>query len=148
MPSQIGNGGNVVDVAANYLKTKPNTRFATRHLQFFDIQVNGCHTNPYLSNSLYSRAVRGVQVAGEVYAVGEPVADHFIVVLAADTTADPRSNSFDGDSTSGGAGYNAQAQTLQQAIGSICQDVNYIRLAGNGFDGGKTNYSDESQNDC
>jgi hypothetical protein len=148
MPSQIGNIGNVVDVTANYLVTKPNTRFATRHLQFFDIRVDGCHVNPYESDSLYSRAVRGVQVAGEIYAVGEPATDHFIVVLASDTTADPHNNNFDGNSNNGGAGYNPQAQSLQDAIGTICQDVTALRLSGNGFDGGRTNYSDESQNDC
>ena len=148
MPSQIGNGGNVVDVAANYLRTKPSTRFTTRQLQFFEIQVNGCHTNPYVSNSLYSRAVRGIQVAAEIYAVGEPESNYFMVVVASDTTSDPHDNGFDGDSTSGGSGYNAMAQSLQSAIGSICQGVSPKALQGTGFTGGRLNYSDESQNDC
>jgi hypothetical protein len=150
MPSVIGtDSGSGINVAANYLKTKPSTRFATRQLAFFDVQVNGCATNPYDANSLYSRAVRGVQVAAEIYAVGEPASDHFIVVVATDTAADPHYNDEDGDSShSYGSGYNAMAQSLQSAIGAICQDVAPKHLHGAGFGGGRTFYSDESMNDC
>ena len=144
MPSVIGtDSGSGINVAANYLKTKPSTRFATRQLTFFDITVTGCATNPYDANSLYSRAVRGVQVAAEVYAVGAPSADHFMVVVASDTAADPHDNNFDGDGTT-----NAMAQTLQAAIGSICSGVTPKHLIGAGFDTGRLNYSDESQDDC
>jgi hypothetical protein len=143
MPSVIGqDSGTGVNVAANYLKTKPSTRFATRQLTFFDVQVNGCATNPYDSNSLYSRAVRGVQVAAEIYAVGEPASDHFMVVVASDTAADPHSNDYDGDGT-----MNEMAQSLQTAIGSICQGVSPKHLHGTGFASGRLNYSDESMND-
>ena len=142
MPSQINNPGNVHNISANYLKTKPSTRFATRQLTFFNVTVNGCHTDPYEPASLYSQAVRGVQVAAEIYAVGEPASDHFIVVVASDTAADPHSNDYDGD------GYNNDmAQNLQTAIGSICQGVQPKHLYGAGFASGRLNYSDESQND-
>jgi hypothetical protein len=149
MPSQLpqDGAGNVYDVTANYLVTKPSTRFTTRQLTFFDVRVDGCQTSPYVSNSLYSRAVRGIQVAAEIYTVGEPSSDHFMVVVASDTAADPHSNSFDGDSTEGGSGYNAMAQSLQTAIGSICQGVTPKFLLGSGFSTGRLNYSDESQND-
>jgi hypothetical protein len=147
MPSQINNPGNIgylegKDVSANYLKAKPSTRFATRQLQFYDIQVNGCQTDPYLSDSLYSRAVRGVQVAAEIYAVGMPDTDHFIVVVAQDTAVDLHSNNEDGDGDN-----NPMAQNLQNAIGSICQGVTPKYLNGNGFNNGHAYYSDESQND-
>lgn len=143
MPSVIGPDSNTgINVAANYLKTKPSTRFATRQLTFFDVTVNGCHTNPYLSNSLYSRAVRGVQVAAEIYAVGEPSSDHFMVVVASDTAADPHDNDFDGVGTN-----NDMANTLAQSIGSICQGVSPKHLYGSGFATGRLNYSDESQNE-
>lgn len=147
MPSQINNPGNIgygtdKDIAANYLKTKPSTRFATRQLTFFDVQVNGCASNPYLSNSLYSKAVRGVQVAAEVYAVGEPNSDHFMVVVASDTANDPHVNDEDGDGT-----VNEMAQTLQAAIGTICQGVTAKHLHGAGFATGRLYYSDESLND-
>jgi hypothetical protein len=143
MPSVIGpDSGTGINVAANYLKTKPSTRFATRQLTFFDVQVNGCATSPYDSNSLYSRAVRGVQVAAEIYAVGEPASDHFMVVVASDTAADYHDNNFDGVGDN-----NEMAQSLQSAIGSICQGVTPKHLHGTGFASGRLNYSDESQND-
>ena len=142
MPSQINQGGNVVNVTANYLKIKPSTRFATRQLTFFDVQVNGCATNPYDPNSVYSQAVRGVQVAAEIYAVGEPASDHFIVVVAADTAADPHMNDEDGVGT-----LNTMAQSFQDAIGSICQGVYPKHLHGAGFGPGRLYYSDESMND-
>jgi hypothetical protein len=147
MPSQINNPGNVgyeegITVSANYLKTKPNTRFSTRQLTFFDVQVNGCQDSPYDTDSLYSQAVRGVQVAAEVYVVGEPASDHFMVVVASDTATDPHENDYDGDGT-----VNNMAQSLQTAIGAICQGVTPKHLYGAGFASGRLNYSDESQND-
>ena len=87
MPSQIGNDGNVVDVTANYLKTKPSTRFATRQLAFMDIQVSGIQNNYEDSNSLFTQVVRGVQLVAEVYAVGTPHSNHLVVIVAADTNA-------------------------------------------------------------
>jgi hypothetical protein len=147
MPSVIGDAGynGLGGPASNYLKAKPSTRFATRQLQFYDVQVNGCQTNPYLANSLYSKAIRGVQVAAEIYAVGEPSSDHFMVVVASDTTVDPVNDSMDeaGDGTT-----NGMAQSLQTAIGSICQGVTPRHLHGAGFANGRPYYSDESRNDC
>jgi hypothetical protein len=143
MPSQINNMNNVVNVTANYLRTKPNTRFATRQLTFFDVQVTGCATNPYEPASLYSQAVRGVQVAAEIYAVGEPASDHFMVVVASDTAADPHNNDEDGNGT-----LNTMAQSLQDAIGSICQGVTPKHLHGAGFASGRLYYSDESMTDA
>ena len=143
MPSVIGPDSNTgINVAANYLKTKPSTRFATRQLTFFDVQVTGCATNPYEPNSVYSQAVRGVQVAAEIYAVGEPDSDHFMVVVASDTAADPHNNDYDGQGDN-----NEMANTLQASIGSICQGVTPRHLHGAGFANGRLNYSDESQND-
>jgi hypothetical protein len=142
MPSQINNPGNVHNISANYLKTKPSTRFATRQLTFFDVRVDGCHTDPYEPASLYSQAVRGVQVAAEIYAVGEPYSDHFIVVVASDTAADPHNNDEDGQGEN-----NEMANSLQDSIGSICQGVIPKHLHGAGFANGRLYYSDESQND-
>ena len=135
MPSQIGQMGNVYDVAANYLVTKPSTRFSTRQLAFFDVQISNVHVSPYASNSIFSRAVRAVQVNAEIYAVGEPSADHFIVVVAQDTAND-------GDNTDDGL--NSMAQTLAQAIGGGAT-VTAKHLLGAGFASGLRAYSDESQ---
>jgi hypothetical protein len=134
MPSVIGaDSGSGVNVAANYLKTRPSTRFGTRQLSFYDVQITGVATNFLDPNSDYSKAVRAIQTQAEIYAVGEPSSDHFIVVVAADTTND-------GSNTDGGA--NEMAQTLSTATGGT---VTAKHLHGAGFAGGLLAYSDESQ---
>ena len=133
MPSQINNPGNVHNVTANYLVTKPSTRFATRQLAFFDVQKTNCHVNPYDPASIYSLAVRAIQVNAEIYAVGEPSSDHFIVVVAQDTAND-------GDNTDDGL--NQMAATLSTVTGGT---VTAKHLLGAGFSTGLRAYSDESQ---
>lgn len=145
MPSQINNQGNVYNITANYLKTKPSTRFSTRQLAFVEIEVTGCHTNPYLTDSLYSRAVRGVQAVAEVYAVGAPSANKFMVVIAQDTDGADNTNDINIGSDN--------AQSMQNAVSASVQGsgdleltiaANYVRLSGNGFTSGVATYSDES----
>ena len=58
MPSQIANGGNIVDIAANYLKTKPSTQFGTRQLTVIKVAQAGVYTNYANSNSLFTKTVR------------------------------------------------------------------------------------------
>ena len=160
MPSQINNPGNIgyaagVTVSANYLKAKPSTRFSTRQLQFVEIEVTGCHTNPYATDSLYSRAVRGVQAVAEVYAVGRPSSNKFMVVVAQDTDG---ADDLHGDVD---ASNNGNSQTLANAVAASVQGSDdleltiaavYKRMLGAGFESGVQNYSDEStsglNNDC
>lgn len=148
MPSQINNAGNVYNVTANYLVAKPSTRFSTRQLQFVEVEVTGCHTNPYLADSLYSRAIRGVQAVAEVYAVGRPSANKFMVVIAQDTSGvdDSIENTFD---------TNSNAQSMTTAVQNSVQGsgdleltiaATYKRLLGAGFENGVYNYFDESEN--
>jgi beta-glucosidase-like glycosyl hydrolase len=146
MPSQINNAGNVYNVTANYLNAKPSTRFSTRQLAFVEIEVTGCHTNPYLSNSLYSRAIRGVQAVAEVYAVGIPSANKFMVVVAQDTDGADDNNNID-------AGYNNNAQSMTDAVqasvqGSVDLELTiaatYKHMLGDGFTTGVKSYFDET----
>jgi hypothetical protein len=149
MPSLIGDTGynGISGVTANYLKAKPSTRFATRQLQFVEIEVTGCHTYPYLSDSLYSRAIRGVQTVAEVYAVGRPSSNKFMVVIAQDTDgADDGHGDVD-------AGDNSDSQNMQLAVQNSVQGSDdleltiaavYKRMLGAGFENGFQNYNDES----
>jgi hypothetical protein len=133
MPSVIGyTNPQFVNFFSNYLKTKPSTRFATRQLAFFDVQISGVATNPYVADSTYSRAVRAIQTQAEVYAVGEPSSDHFIVVVAQDTAND-------GSHTDDGL--NEMASTLSTVTGGT---VTAKHLHGAGFGSGLMAYSDES----
>ena len=88
MPSQIGNGGNIVDIAANYLVAKPSTQFGTRQLSVLNIAIDGVFVNYADSNSLFSKSVRALQQTAEVWAVFTPVdagTDSFNVIIATDT---------------------------------------------------------------
>ena len=85
MPSQIGQGGNVVDIAANYLKAKPSTQFGTRQLSVLNIAKTGIETNYANSDSLFSKVVRALQQTAEVWAVYTPTTDSLNVIIATDT---------------------------------------------------------------
>jgi len=91
MPSQIGNAGNVHNITANYLKTKPSTQFGTRQLSVLNIAQAGVFVNYADSNSLYSKSVRALQQTAEVWAVFTPVdagTDSYNVIIATDTQWD------------------------------------------------------------
>jgi hypothetical protein len=88
MPSQIGNAGNIVDIAANYLVAEPSTQFGTRQLSVLNIAIDGVFVDYANSNSLFSKSVRALQQTAEVWAVFTPVdagTDSFNVIIATDT---------------------------------------------------------------
>lgn len=133
MPSVIGtDSGSGVNVAANYLKARPSTRFATRQLAFFTVTISGVHTNYLNADSAYSRAIRAVQQNAEIYAVGIPAANDFVVVVAQDTANDG-ANTDDG--------LNSMAQTLSTATGGT---VTAVHLEGDALVSGLMAYSNES----
>jgi hypothetical protein len=138
MPSQIGNIGNTVDVAANYLRTKPSTRFATRQLAFMRIDCTGIENDAEDSNSLFTRVVRGVQLVAEVYAVGTPDSGSVIVVVGADTNAaEAELNSM------------AVNLTTQFSNQGITATVVNVGLYGSGFLGlGTNNFSEQGVNNA
>lgn len=68
------------------LKTQPSTQFATRTLQFLQIDMQTTVDTDYLnSDSLYSQAVRALQQVAELYGVGQPNGDWFTAIVSADT---------------------------------------------------------------
>ena len=145
MPSQINNAGNVHNVTANYLKAKPSTRFSTRQLAFVEVEVTGCHTNYTNPDSLYSRAIRGVQAVAEVYAVGIPSANKFMVVVAQDTDGADDNNDIDIGS--------GDAQSMTNAVSASVQGsgdleltiaATYKHMLGAGFTTGVKSYFDET----
>ena len=133
MPSQIGNIGNVADVTANYLVTKPSTRFATRQLAFMQIDCTDIQDNWSEPNSLFTKVVRGVQLVAEVYAVGTPFDNALVVVVGADTNAaEAELNSM------------AVNLTNQFSNGGITAIVSNVGLYGAGFLGlGTNNFSEQ-----
>lgn len=136
----------MLDTSPNWTQTKPSTRISTRQLGFFQVEVNNVGTDPYVADSAYSKAVRGIMTQGEVFAVGEPNGDYFMVVMAHDTANDGSyTETFDLDNT-----YNDMAQRLQAAVAAsagTCDGVTTRHLQGSGFADGRTYYENEAQND-
>ena len=132
MPSLIGSalGDNSgVSITQNYLVVKPSSQFGTRQLAFYKITSTGCATNYSNSNSLFQNLVKGVQQTSEIYAVGTPSADNFVVVIASDTDA----------GQTGAAAYvaNTNAQSIQTAVRATSGDgsatVTSLTLTGTGL---------------
>jgi hypothetical protein len=76
----------------NGLKTSPSSTFGTPELEFIVVTINDGEEysfnseGEYLdSNSDYSKAVRALQTAGEVYAVFEPSGDRFTAIMHTNT---------------------------------------------------------------
>ena len=146
MPSQINNPGNIgyntsQSVSANYLRTTPSTRFSTRQLQFFEVTLSGVETGFDATDSLFSKAVRGVQVAAEVYAIGIPSSNKFMVVVADDTANNGADSDIDGEYS------NAKGQTIANAIDSSTGGSSTVTrklMVGGAFASGRTAYAQES----
>lgn len=92
----------------NYRKMTPTqtynsgefySNFGTRQLAWFKVELAGLNNggNYQAKDSVFSKAVRGLQLNTEVYFISKPAdttTDYFVVAVAADTTPD---NSNDGD---------------------------------------------------
>jgi hypothetical protein len=159
--------------ATHYARTKPSTRFSTRQLAIVEISLTGVSTNPYAPNSLYSKAVRGIQTVAEIQMLGEPSGVYFIAVVALDTLNNGGNTSIGTEENlCSGLGPNDQTglptnsdyrvgdvlvnnphgQTLLDAInsatGSECGIV-FRHFHGNGLSNTNLFYSDESlTEDC
>jgi hypothetical protein len=70
---------------ANNYKSVPSSKFGTRELAFFSVTISGVHTSYTASNSTYVKAIKGIQQVAEVYFVGTPASDAFVVAVALDT---------------------------------------------------------------
>ena len=118
-------GATVATAGSNARKTVQRTQFGTRELSVVKVLVGGTNASMILvngstgdvggipghtySNSLFSAAVRNLQIFGEVYAVYTPVATGFMAVVATDTL----------NSSESGNGTNPIATTFGLAEASI-----------------------------
>lgn len=97
MPSLIG-----TPVAANYNKAQPSTTFGTRELLFLQVDMGtNVETGYTNSDSLYAKAIRGLQSTCELYGVGTPNGNWFTAIAAANTAAlNEGQSAGDGDTIS------------------------------------------------
>lgn len=74
------------DFARNYEKAQPSSKFGTRELSYFQVDMNtNVETNYAASGSLYEQAVKALQQRIELYAVGAPDGNFFTVIASANT---------------------------------------------------------------
>jgi hypothetical protein len=146
MPSLIANAGNVVDVAANYLKAVESTQFATRGLRFIKVEAvhsaaavdfskavlagTGVYTT---SNSLYQKALNALMGFVEVYATFTPGTAGFIVAIADDTAADGNQGGQNPTASVSNSPYtNAEAAILSAIGASTSATITTVAIAATG----------------
>jgi len=73
-------------ISDNWQKAAPSTRFGTPALDFYVVDVGAdVETNWEASNSMFSKAVRGLQLVANLYLVGEPAGNAFTVAVVSNT---------------------------------------------------------------
>jgi len=172
---QVANNPTVV---ANYLRTAPTTRLATRQIQFFWVYQGNSGIDftvePEAPNSNFSKAVRGIQAQSEVVIIGSPKADGFTIGVYADTF---NAGSYTDPNHGQPFEYvNGLSRTLQQSVNAslgltstsidvdasiiwghefaqINRAINYVNPQSIGIDGsysyqGASSYENELQTGC
>lgn len=73
-------------VSDNWQKAAPSTTFGTPALDFYVVDLNtDVETDWEDSNSLFSKAIRGIQLVATLYLVGAPVGNAFTVAVVSNT---------------------------------------------------------------
>jgi hypothetical protein len=75
-------------VSDNWQKAQPSTTFGTPALDFYVVDV-GADVEGEIdweaSNSLYSKAIRGIQLVATLYMVGQPNGSRFTIAVVSNT---------------------------------------------------------------
>lgn len=73
-------------VSDNWQKAAPSTTFGTPALDFYVIDMGtDVETDWDESNSMYSKAIRGIQQVANLYMVGEPGGNAFTIAVVSNT---------------------------------------------------------------
>jgi hypothetical protein len=134
-------------VAKNYERALMETAFGTRKLSYFTVSLTGVHTNFWSPGSSYAKAIQGIQTIAEIYSVGYPSNDRFVVAVAFDTTVgsvDPWPTGFAWGATPSAPGRPSAASrqnrnsylesAINDATGGECYVYNAV------FEGGSFTY--------
>jgi hypothetical protein len=122
MPTLVGSS-----IAANHAKALETSQLGTRRQVFFMVDMGvDVETNYTDSDSLYSKAVRAIQTVAEIYTVGKPSSQNFIVSVAFETV--PTDSPDDLDTNQGTNG--VLEEVIDEACATSC-DVYNAHLNGN-----------------
>lgn len=114
-------------LSPNALKTSPTDHMGTRDMVFFVVDLTGVATDYADANSLYHKAVSGLQTTVELYAVGMPYNDRFLAI-ASGNTAPFADGQYQGD----GQDNLILAAAVTAATGESCNVWNAL-LEGDNF---------------
>jgi hypothetical protein len=117
-------------VSDNWQKAAPSSTFGTPALDFYVIDLGTDVEDGWAdSNSMFSRAVRGVQLVANLYFVGRPNGNQFTVAVASNTCPGRNPGAIGGVNT-----------ILQDAINSTTGTECAAYYAA--FDGDNLDYND------
>jgi hypothetical protein len=119
-------------VSDNWQKAAPSTTFGTPALDFYVIdmgtEIEG-EGDWELSNSLYAKAIRGIQQVANIYMVGRPNSQNFVVAVVSNTCPGRNPGAIDGTNS-----------YLQDAINAAAGVECYAYYAA--FNGSSFNWND------
>lgn len=73
-------------ISDNWQKAAPSSRFGTPALDFYVVDVGADVETDYdVSDSLFSKAIRGIQLRATLYFIGAPVGNAFTIAVVSNT---------------------------------------------------------------
>lgn len=99
-------------VSDNWQKAAPSTTFGTPALDFYVVDVGAdVETNWASSNSMFARAIRGIQLVATLYMVGKPAGNAFTIAVVSNTCPGRNPGAIGGTN-------NALEQAINSATGT------------------------------
>jgi len=72
-------------IAANYERAIMDSAFGTRKIATYVVSLTGVGTNFWNPSSTFAKALLGIQTIAEIFSVGYPTANEFVITVAFDT---------------------------------------------------------------
>jgi hypothetical protein len=117
-------------ISDNWQKAAPSTTFGTPAIDFYvvdmgtDVEGEGDWAE---SNSLFAKAIRGVQLVATLYFVGQPQGNYFIVGVVSNTCPDRNPGAISGSNAT-------LTARVNEACGISSATVYYAEHRGNDLD--------------
>ena len=112
-------------VSDNWQKAQPSTTFGTPAIDFYVVDMGVDVTTNYgNSNSLFAKAVRGVQLVANLYFVSKPNGNYFTVAVASNTCPDRNPGAITGSNAT-------LTARVNEAAGISSATVYYAEHRGN-----------------
>ena len=74
-------------IAKNYERALMDTMFGTRQISYYVVNLSGVSTNYWSPSSTFAKAIQGIQSVAEIFSIGRPSSNNFVVGVAYNTAA-------------------------------------------------------------